>query len=80
MFVYSSARFWGLYPTRARAITRASALAKSMEKWGMAEVDPLSRDADIDIGALFSSLRRHWLFIVVGALIMAAAAWAICLF
>ncbi|MBR7652382.1 exopolysaccharide transport family protein [Brucella oryzae] len=46
----------------------------------MAEVDPLSRDADIDIGALFSSLRRHWLFIVVGALIMAAVAWAICLF
>ena len=45
----------------------------------MAEVDPLSRDADIDIGALFSSLRRHWLFIVVGALLMAAVAWAICL-
>ncbi|KAB2662412.1 chain-length determining protein [Brucella tritici] len=45
----------------------------------MAEVDPLSRDADIDIGALFSSLRRHWLFIVVGALLMAALAWAICL-
>ncbi|MEL4375350.1 GumC family protein [Brucella cytisi] len=45
----------------------------------MAEVDPLSRDADIDIGALFSSLRRHGLFIVVGALLMAAAAWAICL-
>ncbi|MHC5230699.1 GumC family protein [Brucella sp. LJL56] len=45
----------------------------------MAEVDPLSRDADIDIGALFSSLRRHWLFIVVGALFMAALAWAICL-
>ncbi|WP_176037460.1 exopolysaccharide transport family protein [Brucella tritici] len=45
----------------------------------MTEVDPLSRDADIDIGALFSSLRRHWLFIVVGALLMAALAWAICL-
>ncbi|KAB2686029.1 exopolysaccharide transport family protein [Brucella tritici] len=45
----------------------------------MAEVDPLSRDADVDIGALFSSLRRHWLFIVVGALLMAALAWAICL-
>ncbi len=45
----------------------------------MAEVDPLSRDADIDIGALFFSLRRHWLFIVVGALLMAALAWAICL-
>ncbi|MFK0685957.1 exopolysaccharide transport family protein [Ochrobactrum sp. BD67] len=45
----------------------------------MAEVDPLSRDADIDIGALFASLRRHWLFIVVGALLMAAFAWAICL-
>lgn len=45
----------------------------------MAEVDPLSRDADIDIGALFSSLRRHWLFIVAGALLMAALAWAICL-
>lgn len=45
----------------------------------MAEVDPLSRDADIDIGALFSSLRRHGLFIVVGALLMAAVAWAICL-
>ncbi|MBB4092834.1 GumC family protein [Brucella pecoris] len=45
----------------------------------MAEVDPLSRDADIDIGALFASLRRHWLFIVVGALLMAALAWAICL-
>lgn len=45
----------------------------------MAEVDPLSRDADIDIGALFSSLRRHWLFIVGGALLMAALAWAICL-
>lgn len=45
----------------------------------MAEVDPLSRDADIDIGALFASLRRHWLFILGGALIMAAIAWLICL-
>ncbi len=45
----------------------------------MAEDGPLSRDADIDIGALFSSLRRHWLLIVVGALVMAALAWAICL-
>lgn len=45
----------------------------------MAEDGPLSRDADIDIGALFSSLRRHWLFIVIGALVMAALAWAICL-
>ncbi|HWT61664.1 MAG TPA: exopolysaccharide transport family protein [Ochrobactrum sp.] len=46
----------------------------------MSEVDRLSKDAEIDIGALFSSLRRDWLLIVSGALIMAVLAWAICLF
>lgn len=45
----------------------------------MSEVDRLSKDADIDIGALFSSLRRNWLLIVSGAVIMAALAWIICL-
>ena len=45
----------------------------------MAEVDSSLKDADIDIGALFGSLRRHWLLIVGGALLMAAAAWIICL-
>jgi succinoglycan biosynthesis transport protein ExoP len=45
----------------------------------MSEVDRLSKDADIDIGALFSSLRRNWLLIVSGALIMAVLAWIICL-
>ncbi|MGC0052754.1 GumC family protein [Brucella pituitosa] len=45
----------------------------------MSEVDRLSKDADIDIGALFSSLRRNWLLIVSGAVIMAVLAWIICL-
>ena len=45
----------------------------------MSEVDPLSKDADIDIGALFSSLRRNWLFILGGAALMAVVAWGICL-
>ncbi|MFK3664914.1 GumC family protein [Ochrobactrum teleogrylli] len=45
----------------------------------MAEVDSSLKDADIDIGALFGSLRRNWLLIVGGALLMAALAWIICL-
>ncbi len=45
----------------------------------MSGVDRLSKDADIDIGALFSSLRRNWLLIVSGAVIMAVLAWIICL-
>lgn len=46
----------------------------------MSQVDSLSKDADIDIGALFASLRRNWLLIVGGALIFAVLAWVICLF
>ncbi len=45
----------------------------------MTEVDSLSKDADIDIGALFASLRRNWLLIISGAAIMAVLAWIICL-
>lgn len=39
----------------------------------------MTRDADIDVGALFASLRRNALFIIAGAVVMAALAWAICL-
>ncbi len=45
----------------------------------MSEVDPLSKDADMDVGALFASLRRHWRFILGGAALMAALAWGVCL-
>lgn len=45
----------------------------------MSEFDSQSKDADIDIGALFMSLRRNWLLILGGAVIMAALAWAFCL-
>lgn len=45
----------------------------------MSEFDSQSKDADIDIGALFVSLRRNWLLILGGAAIMAALAWAFCL-
>jgi len=46
----------------------------------MSQVDSLSKDADIDIGALFASLRRNWLLILGGATIFAVLAWIICLF
>jgi len=46
----------------------------------MSQVDSLSKDADIDIGALFASLRRNWLLIVGGAFIFAVLVWVICLF
>jgi len=45
----------------------------------MSEVDSQSKDADIDIGALFTSLRRNWLLILGGAAIMAVLAWLFCL-
>lgn len=46
----------------------------------MSEIDALSKDADIDVGALFASLRRNWLLILGGAVAMAVLAWVICLF
>jgi len=45
----------------------------------MSEVDSQPSDADIDIGALFTSLRRNWLLILGGAAIMAVLAWLLCL-
>ncbi|MFS2326407.1 exopolysaccharide transport family protein [Brucella sp. H1_1004] len=45
----------------------------------MSEVDSQPGDADIDIGALFTSLRRNWLLILGGAAIMAVLAWLLCL-
>jgi len=39
----------------------------------------VGNDVDIDLGALFGSLRRRWLFILVGALILAGLAWLFCL-
>lgn len=79
LFLYRSARFGGGLPHAGESDHARKRIREVHGEWGMAEVDPLSRDADIDIGALFASLRRHWLFIVVGALLMAALAWAVCL-
>lgn len=46
----------------------------------MSRLDAVSKDADIDIGALFKSLRRNWLLVVGGAVLMAMLAWVVCLF
>lgn len=46
----------------------------------MSRLDAVSKDADIDIGALFESLRRNWLLVISGAVLMALVAWAICMF
>ncbi|MBB2970488.1 exopolysaccharide transport family protein [Mesorhizobium sp. RMAD-H1] len=45
----------------------------------MSGAGSVGNDVDIDLGALFASLRRHWLFIVVGALVLAALALLFCL-
>lgn len=45
----------------------------------MSRIDPVSKDADIDIGALFKSLRRNWLLVIGGAFLMALVAWVICM-
>ncbi|MBV2142798.1 chain-length determining protein [Falsochrobactrum sp. TDYN1] len=45
----------------------------------MSRTDDLSKDADIDIGALFEGLRRSWLLILGGAALMAVLAWVFCL-
>ncbi|WP_273725308.1 GumC family protein [Brucella gallinifaecis] len=45
----------------------------------MSEVDSQSKDVDIDIGALFISLRRHWLLVLGGAAVLAVLAWLFCL-
>src|SRR5690606_20013942 len=45
----------------------------------MSRLDPVSKDADIDIGALFKSLRRNWLLVIGGAFLMALVAWVICM-
>lgn len=44
----------------------------------MAQADMSLRDADIDVGMLFASLRRNWLLIVGGAAAMAVLAWIVC--
>src|SRR5690606_9112669 len=79
LFLYRSARFGGGLPHARESDHARKRIREVHGEWGMAEVDPLSSDADIDIGALFASLRPHLLFIVVGALLMAALAWAVCL-
>lgn len=79
LFLYLPPRFGGVSSHAGESDHARKRTREVHGEWGMAEVDPLSRDADIDIGALFSSLRRHWLFILGGALLMAALAWAICL-
>lgn len=45
----------------------------------MSRLDDMSKDADIDIGALFESLRRNWLLVIGGAFLMAMLAWVICM-
>lgn len=45
----------------------------------MSQVDGLPKGEDIDIGALFKSLRRNWLLIAGGAVAFAALAWVLCL-
>ncbi|MCX2696196.1 GumC family protein [Ochrobactrum chromiisoli] len=45
----------------------------------MSLIDGLSKHIDIDIGALFASLRRNWLLIFGGAIALAILAWIVCL-
>ncbi|KXF77683.1 chain-length determining protein [Paramesorhizobium deserti] len=45
----------------------------------MSGAGSVGNDVDIDLGALFGSLRRHWLFILAGALVLAALALLFCL-